>query len=173
MALGFFLAALLAVALTLVLLLIFGNQPGFRGTPIQKAYLCIFGNQKEEKHTDDEDEDAGCCQRCMNYVQFKKNPITMIFYFLLATGSAFGYYYGIAPFVDGEHVSKIHKYLVPFMIAIAVNLFIMACAAYEGRVTKSNSEVFELIYPYDGVLYTQWRYCKKCNIMRFVLYIYI
>jgi hypothetical protein len=40
------------------------------------------------------------------------------------------------------------------MIGLAVNSFIMACSAYEGKIDKTNAHVFELIYPYDGVLYS-------------------
>jgi hypothetical protein len=38
----------------------------------------IFGSKKVEKRDEDDEKDLTCCQKWANYIQFKKNPITMV-----------------------------------------------------------------------------------------------
>ncbi|KAA6400857.1 MAG: hypothetical protein EZS28_003616 [Streblomastix strix] len=38
--------------------------------------------------------------------------------------------------------------------------------AHDGKIDKTNVDAYEYIYPYDGVLNTQVKYCQKCGIVQ-------
>ncbi|KAA6377139.1 MAG: putative Palmitoyltransferase SWF1 [Streblomastix strix] len=151
----------------LVLILVFGRLPSMQNSVIASAYNFLFGSCKSnDLKTDEVKKKSGIFQRCINYVTNERNPVFVIFYGLLVLSVALGYVYGIGPYCDGDHVDIKHNVYIILSILSSVISYIIAYNADNGQINKRNVELFESIYPYDGVLYSKIRYCEHCKIIK-------
>ena len=54
-------------------------------------------------------------------------------------------------------------------IILSLLSFVAASLAKPGVVTPENVDAFERSYPYDGVLYSEVRYCQHCKMIKFAV----
>ncbi|RGB33150.1 DHHC palmitoyltransferase-domain-containing protein [Rhizophagus diaphanus] len=105
------------------------------------------------------------CDRLCDYFMEEKNPVLVIIYLTLLTGSILLFYITAWPNIPGHYLSDVHKYLVPIVIFFTYASFFIACKSDPGKVTRENVIKACKMFEYDFLIFEP-KECKTCLFLK-------
>ncbi|KAI8580959.1 hypothetical protein K450DRAFT_235446 [Umbelopsis ramanniana AG] len=162
-----FLLAYLAILCSIVFILLFGESPRLRNTPVGSAHRFltemlprfIIKNGKKVFGERSIARFYGVYQ----YTCESRNPFLQLFFLFLFTGSLYLFFISGWKEVPGPFLSQFHVYFIPVEILFTYGCYYAACAADPGIITKDNLQKYMDMYPYDGLTFEP-RDCSTCKM---------
>ncbi|KAI9285897.1 DHHC palmitoyltransferase-domain-containing protein [Umbelopsis sp. AD052] len=162
-----FLLVYLAILCTVVFILLFGESPRLRHTPVGSAHRFltemlprfiikygkkVFGESSTSRF-----------YSVYQYTCESRNPFLQLFFLFLFTGSLYLFFISGWNEVPGPFLSQFHVYFIPVEILFTYGCYYAACAADPGIITKDNLQKYMDMYPYDGLTFEP-RDCSTCKM---------
>ena len=101
------------------------------------------------------------------YIVFKKNPIVLIIYLLLAVGGFFIYVKdGFFKYIPNHYVGGYHKTIGTIIMMICYISFYLACTTDPGIIRKNNHKKAMRKFEFDEVMYQKNAECSTCKFAK-------
>ncbi|XP_064977113.1 probable protein S-acyltransferase 17 isoform X2 [Musa acuminata AAA Group] len=157
------------VTLLVVVSLLCGRWPIFRGTFVEKIHYFItygaydyflrfvvaaFGSRGRN-----------CFLTVENYCCERPNPILQIFYLVILGVTYFIIGKSSFRYIPGFYVSEFHWYTGMLAVVVGVLLFLLTSFSDPGTVTTENVSKYVSAYPYDDIIYME-KECSTCKILK-------
>ncbi|KAJ8620649.1 hypothetical protein MRB53_029178 [Persea americana] len=152
-----------------VISILCGRWPIFRGTIVEKIHhfinigaydyflrfaVTVFGSRARDVILSVEHY---CCDQPNPTLQILYLAIFGVIYVLLAK-SSFVY-------IPGHYVSGVHRYTSLLGVGVGVLLFLLTSFSDPGTIKAENVSEYLSAYPYDNIIYTE-KECSTCKIPR-------
>ncbi|RIA97727.1 DHHC palmitoyltransferase-domain-containing protein [Glomus cerebriforme] len=108
---------------------------------------------------------SATCDRLCVYFMEEKNPVLLIVYLTLLTGSILLFFLTAWPHFPGHYLSQVHMYLVPIVIFFTYASFFTACMSDPGQITRENVIKACKMFDYDFLIFEP-RECKTCLFLK-------
>jgi len=182
------LAVYVLLLLSIIFVLLFGENSAFQGTLVARAHELLSGGLCTSA--------ARLCVRCCGphaqrvldalssrcverpnpalqarALTAKRSPSPLVslllcavqlMYVSLVTGGYVAFVTSAWQLIPGPYVSEVHLVLGPLATSASLLFFILTCFSDPGVVTAANVERHLACYPFDGLLYSP----KRCPTMR-------
>lgn len=101
------------------------------------------------------------------YVVYKKNPIIMSVYLLLAIGGFAVYIvHGFLRFIPGPYIAGYHRTLGTILMLACYWSFYLAWSSNPGIITKSSHKKAMRKFDYDDIMYIKGSECSTCKFAK-------
>ncbi|GBB84791.1 hypothetical protein RclHR1_11360005 [Rhizophagus clarus] len=159
----------LSVLCFFIFVLLMGPSSRFRNGPIGKLNnfltVTLFGWIRQSYRGICGNRASATCDGLYNYFMEEKNPVLVIVYLTLLTGSILLFYITAWPNIPGHYLSDVHKYLVPIVIIFTYASYIIACKSDPGKITRDNVITACKMFEYDFLIFEP-KECKTCVFLK-------